>query len=65
MKTYELYYNDGGHCGPFYQLHLAVEHAERMIAGCVKTTRVEIRPDSSGAIGGYAPSNPGSRYIES
>lgn len=65
MKTYELYYIDGGHGGPFYDIGKAREHAERMIAGSSgRTKRIEIRPDSSKELGGYGYRNGGSYYIE-
>lgn len=66
MKKYnhsEIYYNDGGHCGPFQTFHEAYVYAVRILKGSQVTTRIEIRPRDSKAIGGYASGNDGSFYV--
>lgn len=60
--TYEIYYNDGGHCGVFRDFNTAYNAA---IASLNKqTTVIEIRPNDSRAIGGFRYNNKLSFYVE-
>ena len=59
----EIYYNDGGHCGPFADFHSAYCYAIKTLRGSESTTRIEIRPAGSTARGGYASGNDGSYYV--
>lgn len=63
---YEMYYNSGGHGGPYSDLIMAEQRARDLIKGdkSGKTTSIEIRPHNSKAIGGYSANNKGSIYIE-
>lgn len=65
MKTtYELYYNDGGHGGPYPDFKTANEAAERLLKGSQTTTTIEIRPRASESIGGFKDKNHGSTYLD-
>jgi hypothetical protein len=59
----EVYYDDGGHSGPFTNFHLAYTYALRVLKGSTSTKSVEIRPRDSKAIGGFANGNDGSFYV--
>lgn len=62
-NSFELYYNTGGHGGPYPDLAAAEIAAKRMLAGCRSLYSVEIRPRNSPVLGGYGESHKGSRYI--
>jgi len=57
---YEIYYIDGGHCGPFQSFQDAYAAALQRLNDV--TSRMELRPLNSKAIGGYAD-NAESFYI--
>lgn len=52
---YELFYNDGGHGGPYLSLDQAIRRAKQLIAGSSSTTSITIHPYSATGIGGYGP----------
>jgi hypothetical protein len=58
---YELYYNDGGHGGPYATFLAAYTAALARLND--STTRIEIRSYLSKIVGGYAPSNLTSFYV--
>jgi hypothetical protein len=53
--SYELFYNDGGHGGPWIGLDDAIRQAKRIIAGSPSTTAITIHPHSATGMGGYGP----------
>jgi len=58
---YEIYYNDGGHGGPYPDLPAAIEGAQRRLnANC---TQIECRPYNSTERGAFKTGNPGSHYV--
>ena len=59
--TFEIYYNDGGHCGPYKSFMEAYKAAYARLNRI--TTRIEIRHTTSKTTGGYAPRNIGSYYV--
>lgn len=63
MKTYEIYYSDGGHCGPHKTFVDAYSYAISVMRGNKVTKHVEIRPNDSVAKGGFAIANIGSFYV--
>ncbi len=61
--TYEVYYNDGGHCGPFAEFSDAYAHALKVLKGTRFTRIIEIRYTNDTVTGGYVPKNPRSFYV--
>lgn len=61
--TYEIYYNDGGHGGPYQDFEAAYRAAKSRLLG--STTTIEMRPRNSKAIGGFGRHNKGSFYLYS
>ena len=60
---YELYYDDGGHGGPYESLEIAWQTARSIIEGGRHTHAIEIRPRSSLFLGGYKDKRSGSYYL--
>jgi hypothetical protein len=63
--TYEIYYSDGGHIGPFASLQEAKDYANKVLEGIslVYRASAEIRPIDSKVIGGYRSNNVNSVYL--
>jgi hypothetical protein len=61
---YELYYNTGGHGGPYKTLEYACLQAVDTIKGSQSITAIEIRPYDSVYRGGYGDWHSDSRYVQ-
>jgi hypothetical protein len=61
--TYELYYSNGGHGGPYLTLTEAKKAAKRLLEGSKTMIAVEIRPSNSGYFGGYNTRNNNSFFV--
>lgn len=64
MTTYELYYDNGGHGGPYANHADACAAAERLLWGCRSMRAVEVRPRNSSHTGGYDERHHGSTYVQ-
>jgi len=63
---YNLYYSDGGHCGPFKSLEIARNRARELIKNhrSQKSLIIEIRPIGiAKQRGEFIPKNPHSEYV--
>ena len=59
---YELYYNTGGHCGPYPNFKEAEKAAKDKLNGCKLMTSIEIRNTNSTFRGGFNGANHGSFF---
>ena len=59
----KIYYDDGGHAGPFPDFHAAYAYAVRVLKGSRTTGKIEIRPPAPAVIGGYASGHKDSFYV--
>lgn len=60
---FELYYNNGGHGGPYSNHTKACVAAQSLLWGSHTMSRVEVRPRNSRVIGGYGEHHIGSTYV--
>jgi len=60
---YELYYNYGGHGGPYPDYDTAVQTAKNLLNGSKLLHTVEVRPRKALVCGGYGERHYGSTYV--
>lgn len=61
--SYELYYDTGGHGGPYPDHDTACIIAQELLKGCCATRSIEVRPRNSPKRGGYSDAHSESTYV--
>jgi len=61
-ETFEIYYDNHGHSGPYAGLEYACERAKALLSNCHSMTAIEVRPRSTKHLGGYEPKHKESVY---